>query len=78
MARLISSSLEEARENYAAWKRALKKFQDGAQSYEIGNRTLERVNMDEVVKMIDRFALEIEILEGRRSARGTRQVVFRD
>ena len=56
----------------------MKKFQDGAQSYEIGNRTLERVNMDEVVKMIDRFALEIEILEGRRSARGTRQVVFRD
>lgn len=55
--------LIEAREHLAAWLRADKALATG-QSYRIGNRTLERVDVDEVKERISFWKSEVAKLEG--------------
>lgn len=72
-------TLEYARKMHSQLCDALMKLSSGAvESYKIGNRELKYIDIKKIREEIDIWERQIEVLEGKRSARGTRQVVFRD
>lgn len=74
----MSSELQEAQEMLQTWKDAEKAVATG-QSYKIGSRSLQRVNISEIRKQINYWRNEIErIKNGRRRGARVMRAVPRD
>lgn len=76
----MALTLEEVRENLALWRKAEQAIAT-AQSYTMGNRTLTRANLNEVIKRINYWEekeTEIEMRAQGKRMRRTKQFIPRD
>jgi hypothetical protein len=73
------TELQEAQQDLALWKAALRAIARTGQSYQIGSRRLERGDLDECRKMVAFYQGEVDRLSAGRGA-GARviRVVPRD
>jgi hypothetical protein len=73
------TELEEAKQDLAIWKKALRAIATTGQSYQIGQRRLERSDLDECRKMVAFYQGEVARLSaGRGSGARVIRVVPRD
>lgn len=71
-------TIEEAKKHLAMWLKAEEKVAVAGQSYKIGNRTLTRANLKEIVKMRDYWEDRVERMGSKkgRGARGYKVDIF--
>lgn len=77
----VLRELDVVNERLALYLEAESKILEGAQSYTIGSKTLERANLKEVREMIDNLILKKKELELKLKGNGFRRsyrVVIRD
>lgn len=79
MAITSAYTLKEARDKLACWKDAEDKLASGqAKAYKIGTREYTALDMDKIVRQIERFAAIIDAYEDQRMQTRVKSVVPRD
>lgn len=72
-------TLEQAREMLSLWIDCEKQLALGqAKEYQIGSRIFKAVDLDEIRKSIRYWEEQVATLDGTRSAKSVKSVIFRD